>query len=118
MEVNGDAIYDSVPWERAQNDSVSDGVWYTAKPEVDKLYAILLEDKWPANGSLVLGSVSPALMRIKGVEILGVVDGKGKEVDWETCDGKRCKVGGVVVSLPSIPPNTRNRWGWTLVIRH
>jgi len=118
LGINGDAIYGSVPWERAQNDSTTEGVSYTAKPREDKVFAILLEDHWPtnANSSLVLGSVSSSLLDIKSIGILGL--GQGQTVAWAPCDGKTCKVGSILVTLPAIPPNTANKWGWTLVINH
>lgn len=111
LGINGVAIYDSVPWERAQNDSIAKGVWYTTKPEVGKLFAILLEDHWPSGtDQIVLGSVHPSLLNISSVEILGLEP--GKKLKWVP-DGDM-----IIVTLPVVPPGTVNKWGWTMVINH
>ncbi|XP_066949010.1 alpha-L-fucosidase-like [Macrobrachium rosenbergii] len=54
LGTNGGAIYGSRPWVH-QNDSVTPGVWFTAKPGVT--YAIVLS--WPKNHNLLLASVAP-----------------------------------------------------------
>ncbi|OXA64236.1 Plasma alpha-L-fucosidase [Folsomia candida] len=110
LRINGDAIYDTIPWTRAQNDYVSPGVWYTYKPRENKLFAILLETNWPKEGQLVLGSVDSKMMKISSVGIYGVLDKGEKLLAWLPCvEGGGCKDGGIIVTLPNIRPNSRNR---------
>ncbi|KAK8389375.1 hypothetical protein O3P69_008844 [Scylla paramamosain] len=52
LDVNGDSVYDSVPWKH-QNDSMTAGVWYTSKGDV--VYSMVLT--WPEKNELTLGSV-------------------------------------------------------------
>lgn len=70
LEINGEAIYESSPW-RAQNDSVTEGVWYTSKKNASGqlvVYAHVLD--WPIKGKLILGS--PTVTEETEVTMLGV----------------------------------------------
>ncbi|KAL7645198.1 UNVERIFIED_CONTAM: hypothetical protein RMT77_003584 [Armadillidium vulgare] len=57
LQINGEAIYGSRPWHY-QNDTYTPQVWFTKnRHSKTTVYAIIL--KWPQNGSLILGAVSP-----------------------------------------------------------
>jgi len=101
MKVNGEAIYGSAPW-RAQNDTVTPGLWYTYGPKEKAVYAILLS--WPVDGSVVLG-VPKASAGQTQVALVGY-----KELKWEPV-----AAGGVRVFLPPLsPPQMPCSWAWTL----
>ncbi|CAG9829563.1 unnamed protein product [Diabrotica balteata] len=51
LSINGDSIYSTRPWT-SQNDSLTNGVWYTSKGS--DVYAISLQ--WPKDNTLNLGS--------------------------------------------------------------
>ncbi|KAK1121134.1 hypothetical protein K0M31_010447 [Melipona bicolor] len=53
LKINGEAIYDTKPW-KAQNDSLTNDVWYTQSKNTNRIYAIILE--WPNKDVLYLGS--------------------------------------------------------------
>ncbi|CAD1475454.1 unnamed protein product, partial [Heterotrigona itama] len=53
LKINGEAIYNTKPW-KAQNDSLSNDVWYTQSKNANQIYAIILE--WPNKDVLYLGS--------------------------------------------------------------
>lgn len=119
LGINGEAIYNSIPWKMAQNDSVTPGVWYTAKPLEKKTFAIILEESWPTNEeqNIVLGSLNSTHCGVNNIGILGLKDTE-KLLAWKPCDGVVCAKGGTIVNLPNIPPNSENRWAWTLVVHH
>jgi len=119
LGINGEAIYGSVPWKVAQNDSIAPGVWYTTPRAGKKVYAIALERGWPevedVDGKLKinLGSVNPNSIPVQSIKLLGYHSGQ-KNLAWVPCDGKTCK-DGILVTLP----NERliaSKWAWTLVI--
>lgn len=56
LKINGEAIYGSKPWS-VQNDTLTSGVWYTAKEK--SIYAIVLF--WPDGNILEIASVFPLL---------------------------------------------------------
>lgn len=53
LKINGEAIYNTKPW-KAQNDSLTNDVWYTQSKNANQIYAIILE--WPNKDVLYLGS--------------------------------------------------------------
>lgn len=102
LKVNGEAVYGTVPW-KAQNDSVTPDVWYTAHGDEAAVYALVL--KWPRGSRLVLGSV--ALKTGARVSMLG----RGEWLQYET--GKK----GIVVHFPDFGPDSLPcSWAWVLKI--
>ncbi|CAG9767551.1 unnamed protein product [Ceutorhynchus assimilis] len=54
LSINGEAIYESHPWVKYQNDTLTSGVWFTQKNGFT--YASVLD--WPENNVLKLRAVS------------------------------------------------------------
>merc|ERR1711976_578340 len=105
LKVNGEGVYDSRPWHRAQKDPVTNNVWYTSKDK--SVYAFFLD--WPQDDLLSLGGI---LTSKKGsVTMLGH---DKRPLDWTYRHG-----GGMVVQLPSISvANLPCLWAWTLKLEH
>jgi len=100
LGINGQGIYGTVPWT-SQNDTLTQGVWYTTRPAEKKVYAFMT--KWPGS-RIRLGSV--AANDVQAVELFGT-PGRQK---W-TYDSNP----GIVVKMPALEATT-SRWAWTLVI--
>ena len=108
LKVNGEALYSSRPW-RFQNDTVTQGIWYTSKKSAagTMLYAITLN--WPTDGQLLLGAVVPKPGA--KVTLLGY---KGVELNWTQKKGS-----GMLITWPVIPYNKIPcDWAWTLKIEN
>jgi alpha-L-fucosidase len=100
LEINGEAIYTSVPWI-AQNDTLTPGVWYTSRPSPKRVYALLT--KWP--GSVVhLASVEAA--SVLSIQILG---GSAQDLIWFNGNP------GIIIEMPNLA-DQRSKWAYTLVI--
>ncbi|XP_039253452.1 alpha-L-fucosidase-like [Styela clava] len=100
LGVIGEAVYGSTPWTH-QNDTLSKGIWYTAKPGT--VYAFFFT--WPESGSLTLGSAIPVAETSK-VSLLGT----SISLPWEPI-----KSNGITVNLNSIKPTEiPNKWVWVL----
>lgn len=106
LNVNGEAIYSSVPWIH-QNDTVTPGVWYTSKVKENdavSVYAIVL--KWAGN-QILLGA--PKATSSTKVTMLGYPS-MLKYVQ---------KSQGLVIQIPSIPPNKMPcQWAWVLKLEN
>lgn len=71
LNLNGEAIYNTQPWNICQNDTLSKNVWYTrgTGPAKDTLYVIFFN--WPDSDNILLGCLnlpSTATITIFGYE--------------------------------------------------
>lgn len=98
LGINGEAIYESVPW-LYQNDTVTPDVWYTTNKNETKVYAVLINWSQEVNlGAVEMQTVSA--VRMLGAE--GMLLWSGAEV-------------GINVILPALD-KVDSKWAWTLVI--
>lgn len=109
LKINGDAIYGTTVWPTAQNDSVTDGVWYTYKPNERKLFMILLQsvhDRSTETREIVFGSVDSQIISINSVQLLGREDVK---IKWLP------RVNGISIKLKRI---WEGQWATTLILNY
>lgn len=100
LGVVGEAVYSSTPWTH-QNDTLTKGIWYTAKPGA--AYAFFFT--WPESGILSLGSPVPLASTSK-VTLLGT----DVELGYESI-----KPTGISVNLNSLKlTEVPNKWVWVL----
>ncbi|XP_064114846.1 plasma alpha-L-fucosidase-like [Macrobrachium nipponense] len=102
LGINGGAIYGSRPWVH-QNDSVTPGVWYTAKEDVT--YAIVLN--WPKKSSLLLASVEPTEQT--KIFMFGYGDFLEEELKFKSTKS------GMVIKFPEMG-EVRSQWAWVLIM--
>lgn len=100
LDVVGEAVYSSTPWKH-QNDSLTSGVWYTAKGKT--AYSFFFN--WPQSGVLSLGSAQPN-SNAANVTMVGTTI----PLKWTAL-----KSSGISVQLNSISPRQiPNEWVWVL----
>ncbi|XP_042864379.1 alpha-L-fucosidase-like isoform X2 [Penaeus japonicus] len=102
LDINGQAVYESVPWKH-QNDALTSSVWYTSKG--DEVYAIVLQ--WPEDGAVILGSVQPTSHT--KVYMLGHVD-RMRPLQFTTTEK-----GHLTVMMP-LMHQLKGQWAWVLVL--
>ncbi|XP_033629994.1 alpha-L-fucosidase-like [Asterias rubens] len=104
LKVNGEAIYASKPW-RAQNDTKTQGVWYTSKTieGTTAVYAIVLD--WPINNQLALGV--PIATNQTMIKMLGY----SNLLRWQPM----ASGSGLIITMP--PLNQAQlpcKWAWVI----
>ncbi|XP_047475307.1 alpha-L-fucosidase-like [Penaeus chinensis] len=104
LDVNGEAVYDSVPWKH-QNDTLTPGVWYTSKGNL--VYAMVLS--WPEKDVLTLGSVRPTPQT--HVAMLAYQDDHGSSSLQFTI-----LQDGIAVTFPAMS-RVGSQWAWVLVLQ-
>lgn len=76
LQVNGEAIYETVPWKH-QNDSKTEDVWYTTKSTLEDkyevIYAIVLKYPYETDG-ITLQSMAGNFNNNTRVSMLGIPD--------------------------------------------
>lgn len=103
LKVNGEAIYESEPWDVCRNDSSTPHIWYTTKNSGKDLYVILL--RWPKTNTLTLSC--PQISSGSTLTMLGVPNEKLKA---KMTDKHQLKV-----SLPD-KALVDSEWGWAVKI--
>ncbi|XP_037785480.1 alpha-L-fucosidase-like [Penaeus monodon] len=104
LDVNGEAVYDSVPWKH-QNDTLTPGVWYTSKGSL--VYAMVLS--WPEKDVLTLGSVRSTPQT--HVSMLAYQDDHGSSSLQFTI-----LQDGIAVTFPAMS-RVASQWAWVLVLQ-
>uniref|UniRef100_A0A224XN67 Putative alpha-L-fucosidase n=1 Tax=Panstrongylus lignarius TaxID=156445 RepID=A0A224XN67_9HEMI len=105
LKVNGEAIYESHPWEVCQNDTTTPSIWYTTKDNATTLYTLMLH--WPKNNVLYLAC--PEISDLSTITMLGV----NNEKLQATMTAKKM----LKISLPD-KAKVMNDWAWTIKITH
>ncbi|UJR23860.1 hypothetical protein I4U23_026835 [Adineta vaga] len=108
LKVNGEAIYNSVPW-KYQNDTVNSNVWYTASKDGQSVYANLLV--WPNNTTEVaLGA--PVTSASTTVTLLGSNAGP---LNWRSAGSS----GGIIIDVSSIKIySLASDWAWVFKLQN
>jgi alpha-L-fucosidase len=103
LKVNGESIYSSSPWPKAQNETCEGvDVYYTTAAATGDVYAIMLG--WPQDNTLTLSN--PATSASTQATMLGV----SGTLEW-TSTG----TSGIKVTLPSLnPANLPCQNAWTV----
>lgn len=107
LNTNGEAIYASVPWTVAQNESTT--VWYTSsEPALGAVYAMILE--WPSSGVLSLAAPT-GVSEVTNITLLG---GSGASLPWTPLTTPGAP--GLLVTLPTLLPGSTlsSTSAWTL----
>ena len=107
LKVNGESIYNSKPWEY-QNDTLTDGVWYTSSEDDSAVYAIVLN--WPKKenkGKLSLGHVK-ADVEETTIEMLGYKEKLSFELGEEE---------ETIITFPTLDPYDLSTLSWAWVLK-
>ncbi len=108
LKINGEAIYGTTVWPTAQNDSLTEGVWYTHKPNERKIFIITLAKVYvkTEKQEIVFGSVDSQSVLIKSVQILGQ---EGRTIAWKPLEK------GISVQFERI---WEEQWATTLILNY
>ena len=119
LNVNGEAIYSTRPWEACQNETDS-SVFYTKK--VDRLYAHFT--KWPEGNALTLNC--PIATENTQVYFLGLDAATTGRVGWSGASNRAVHAtsrrtlqmdSGILVNLPALTPDIIPcEHAWVLVL--
>ena len=110
LEVNGDAIYKTMPWKYS-NDSTQHEVYYTAsKQEADTIFAILLN--WPSDDLIVLSCPEPS----KNTEVTML--GYSQPLTWTFKASENGEEGYMSINLPRMSLMQHVQWAWSLKLTH
>ncbi|RZF45525.1 hypothetical protein LSTR_LSTR005727 [Laodelphax striatellus] len=107
LKINGQAIYETRPWNHCQKDSNTEHVWYTSKTEGAEINVFALVLNWPRDGFVDLGCLLE--VNVQSVTMLGV----GGKLKFQPVDLNK----GVRVFLPD-KASTTNDWAWTLKVSY
>ncbi|CAG9829564.1 unnamed protein product [Diabrotica balteata] len=103
LSINGDSIYSTRPWT-SQNDTLTNGVWYTRKNS--DVYAINLQ--WPKDNTLNLES-AVELFRNTNTEVYLLGDENGQALKWSLNDSS------VTINFPD-KAKVLSQWAYVLKI--
>ena len=101
MKINGEAIYETVPW-KYQNDTVNPDVWYTSSNKSGSVYAIVVKEP---GDNVKLGAMANATF--DDVKLIGY-DGL---LNW-------IKTNDTVVIYTNIRVNSNVKWAWTFEFKN
>lgn len=103
LKINGEAVYGASPW-KYQNDTMTPGVWYIARPDLKAVYAFIT--KWPQGDSFTLQNIDATSQTM--ITLMGYQG--PQKFTWA-----KNPSGGIVIKMPEIPFNAMpSRWLWTL----
>ncbi|UJR23862.1 hypothetical protein I4U23_026835 [Adineta vaga] len=108
LKVNGEAIYNSVPW-KYQNDTVNSNVWYTASKDGQYVYASLLV--WP-NSTTEIKLGAPVTSSGTTITLLGSdVDA----IQWRPASYD----GGIIIDVSNIKIySLASDWVWVFKLEN
>lgn len=106
LKINGEGIYGTSIWPTAQNDSLTEGVWYTFKAKERKIFVIVLQKAFTKTEKqdMVFGSVDSRIVPIDNIQLLGHED---QIITWKPLTN------GISVQLDNI---WEGQWALTLVL--
>ncbi|CAF1442663.1 unnamed protein product [Rotaria sordida] len=108
LKVNGEAIYNSIPW-KYQNDTINKNVWYTSSKDEQYVYACLLD--WQKNTTeLTLGA--PISSSNTSITLLGSDVGS---LSWRSAGTS----GGIIIELSDIQIySLASDWAWVFKLQN
>jgi alpha-L-fucosidase len=108
LQVNGEAIYKSVPW-KYQNDTVNSNVWYTSSKDGQSIYASLLV--WPS-GTTEITLGAPVTSASTTVTLLG---SSGGPLTWRSAGAS----GGIIIDVSSVKIySLASDWAWVFKLQN
>ncbi|XKL60007.1 hypothetical protein PGB90_001023 [Kerria lacca] len=102
LSKNGEAIYETIPWNTCQNDTLTPEVWFTMKNNDSTLYAIF--SNWPQSNKIFLECVKSLRSSAK-IQLLDYY----ADLKWTSVNGS------TEIELPD-KALIELKWAWTLKI--